>query len=450
MKKLLKEILKEITPTEEEHKKEKAIAEKISKKLERFDVRPILVGSLAKDTDLRGDKDLDIFIMFHKDVSREELEKKGLGIGKKIFEELKAKYEIDYAEHPYTIGFYKGYNIEIVPCYETKELKSAVDRTPYHTKYVKRKLMRNEKLKDEIRLLKRFMKGINVYGAEAKVQGFSGYLAELLAINYGSFENVLNSASGWKFGEVIDPEKLWKDRESLKYFFTNANLIVVDPVDENRNVAAALSRQKLAEFIVASVEFLKLPSREFFFPKEEKIPEEKELLKRINLRGTKLIALLFQHERINPNSLYSQLRKTKTAITKSIEEPGFRVLKSDLWTNEENSSILLFDFEVWSLPRIKHHFGPPVDKNPRDQENFLEKYREHEPYIKEGRWVVDTKREFTEVENLLEKILSEKEGFGKNFREMKAEMLIGKNVLSIDNKNFLRFLNKFLSPIQPS
>lgn len=447
MKKLLKEILKEITPTEKEHKKENKIVDNIVKRLKKFEVKPILVGSLAKGTDVRNDKDIDIFIMFPKDLSREDLEKKGLEIGKKIFKEMKIKYEIDYAEHPYVSGFYDGYRIEIVPCYETKEPRSAVDRTPYHTQYVRRKLMRNPKLKDDIRLLKQFMKGINVYGAEAKVQGFSGYLAELLCINYSSFVSVLKSAGEWNFGECIDPENLWKDKNALRYFFTDANLIIVDPVDRDRNAAAAVSRQKLAEFIVASVEFLKSPQKEFFFPRKEELPDERELLNRMKARGTKLIAVKFEHERINPNTLYSQLRKTKEAIKKSIEGFGFQILKSDLWTDEMNHSLILFDFEVFSLPKVKHHFGPPIDKAAKEQENFLEKYKEYKPYIKEGRWVVDTKREFTLAEGLIPRILEERRGFGKNLREVSVEVLKGEELLKIEDEDFLKFMNRFLTPL---
>ena len=448
MKKLLREILKEITPTEEEHELEKRIIERIKKKLERMGVRPVLVGSLAKDTDLRGDKDIDIFIMFHKDVSREELEKRALEIGRKLFKELNARYEIDYAEHPYVRGFYRGYNVDIVPCYETKEPRSAVDRTPYHTRYVRKKIRENKNLSDEIRLLKQFMKGIGVYGAEAKVQGFSGYLTELLVINYGSFENTLKAATEWKFNQILDPENLWEDKEPLKYFFPDASLIVIDPIDENRNAAAAVSRQRLAEFIVASIEFLKSPGREFFFPPEEKLPSKEELSQRMRSRGTKLIGILFEHSRINPNSLYPQLRKTAIALKKSIEDFDFRILKSDLWTDENNLSVILLDFEVWRLPRIRHHLGPPIDKNLRDQENFIEKYRAYRPYIKNGRWVVDTERKFKRIEELLPGLIEEKKGFGKNLRGAKEiEIIEDRDILKIDNEGFLRFMDGFLSPL---
>ncbi|MDD5111814.1 MAG: nucleotidyltransferase domain-containing protein, partial [Candidatus Altiarchaeota archaeon] len=74
MEEILKKVLERVTPTAAEHEQENAIVEKIIGKLSAKDVKPILVGSLAKNTDLRGDKDIDIFIMFDESVERKELE----------------------------------------------------------------------------------------------------------------------------------------------------------------------------------------------------------------------------------------------------------------------------------------------------------------------------------------------------------------------------------------
>jgi len=448
MEKLFKEILKKITPTAEEHKKENKLVEDISKKLAKYDVKPILVGSLAKGTDIRGDKDIDIFIMFHKDVSRPELEKRGLDIGKKVFGDMKIPYEIDYAEHPYLSGAYENYKIEIVPCYDTKEVKSAVDRTPYHTHYVKKRLAKEPGLKDEIRLLKQFMKGAGVYGAEAKVEGFSGYLCELLALSYGSFTGALNAAASWKYGEAIDPEGLWKDKNALKYFFTGADLIIVDPVDKDRNAAAAVSKQRMAEYMVASREFLKKPGQEYFFQAKKKDADAKELLKRMKARGTKLIALELTHPKINPNTLYSQLRKTREAVNNSIQEQGFRVLKSDLWTDEGKTSLIIYELEVFALPNIKHRTGPPVDRAVQEQENFLKKYSKYKPYIRNGNWAADIKRENTRIEDLMQKIIEKREGFGKNLRTLKEiKAITGEEILKTGNKGLLAFMDGFVTPI---
>ncbi len=444
MKGLLDSILKEIRPTEDESKREERIIKEIIERLKRFEIEPILVGSVAKKTDLKGDKDIDIFIMFDENTKKEALEKRGLEIGRKIFEELNARYEIDYAEHPYTIGFYKGYNIEIVPCYKTKKVKSAVDRTPHHTEYIKRKLRQNKKLRDQILLLKQFMKGIGVYGAEAKIEGFSGYLIELLVINYGSFKNVLEAAKDWRFGEIIDPENLWNKNKGIKHLFPDANLIIIDPVDRYRNAAAAVSRQSVGKFKIKADEFLKNPNRNFFFPPERKPPSIEEIKRAMLSRGTKFILLKFIHPKININSLYSQLRKTIRSVGNSIKKKGFRIMKSDFWTDEKNLSILLFEMEVWKLPMIERRRGPPVDKDKIDQNRFLKKYK-NRTYLDDGRWVADVKREITDVDELLKIIIEERRGFGKNLRdETKIEIKEDDEILDIRDKKFLLFLQDFL------
>ncbi|MDD5111396.1 MAG: CCA tRNA nucleotidyltransferase, partial [Candidatus Altiarchaeota archaeon] len=409
------------------------------------DVKPILVGSLAKNTDLRGDKDIDIFIMFDESVERKELEERGLKLGKELFSKLKAKYEIDYAEHPYVMGRYKDYDIEIVPCYTGGKMLSSVDRTPLHTRYIKRKIRENKQMAGEIRLLKQFMKGAGVYGAEAKVQGFSGYLAELLTLHYGSFAGVLAAAGTWKFGEVsLDTEKQWENPAVLKHFFTGAPLIVVDPVDRDRNVAAAVSKQRLAEFVIAAQEFLKQPSIEYFFPKEKKVRGEKELEKNIRGRGTKIVAFVFTHGKINPNSLYDQLRATEKGLMHEIHSYEFSTFRSGHYTNEKNTSIILLEFDVWQLPKIKHQNGPPIDIDPVNQERFLEKYRKDRPVISDGRWVVTTKRQYTTVEALLPKILEERHGFGKEFRTAKVKLLENAKILGIRDRGYRRYLDEFL------
>lgn len=65
---------------------------------------------------------------------------------------------------------------------------------------------------------------VGTYGSEFKVGGFSGYLCELLIINYGSFLEVLRNVwTDWKPGYQID---------LMEYGTSNLfddPLIVVDP-----------------------------------------------------------------------------------------------------------------------------------------------------------------------------------------------------------------------------
>ncbi|MFH0897917.1 MAG: nucleotidyltransferase domain-containing protein, partial [Candidatus Bathyarchaeota archaeon] len=138
-------------------------------------------GSIAKDTWLSGDKDIDVFIALPR------------AMGKKIFPKVLdvvksfagERWIEAYAEHPYVEAEIENYKIDFVPCFnieKAEEAGSSVDRTPLHTTYIKGHL--SQQAKDEVRLLKQFMRGIGTYGAEIKVKGLSGYLCELLILHY--------------------------------------------------------------------------------------------------------------------------------------------------------------------------------------------------------------------------------------------------------------------------
>ncbi|HEX3013603.1 MAG TPA: CCA tRNA nucleotidyltransferase, partial [Methanobacterium sp.] len=238
-------ILKVIKPTKEENEKVKSLSDKLINIINgianenNIDAEAVLVGSVAKGTWLSGKADVDIFIKFPLSTSEADLKKLGLELGHNCIEEMHGEHELRYASHPYITGFIEGFEIDFVPCYIIKsaeELKSAVDRTILHTEYVRTNL--KEKQKDEVLLLKKFMGSIHTYSAEFKVGGFSGYLCELLIIHYGSFLNVLKAASKeWRPNYRIDIENY-----GTAELFSEP-IVVIDPTDKNRNVAAALKLQ---------------------------------------------------------------------------------------------------------------------------------------------------------------------------------------------------------------
>ena len=120
---------------------------------------------------------------------------------------------------------------------------------PFHTKYVSVRIAGKE---DDVLLLKQFMKGVHVYGSELRVGGFSGYLTELLVLCYGSFVAVLRAASSWRPGQRLDLE----GHAAVRH---DEPLIVVDPVDPRRNVAGALTLDKMLQFAGAARSFLAEP-----------------------------------------------------------------------------------------------------------------------------------------------------------------------------------------------
>jgi tRNA nucleotidyltransferase (CCA-adding enzyme) len=236
-----------------------------------------------------------------------------ISIGRNILE----KPEEYYAEHPYIRGYYHHHQVEVVPCYNIENASqklSAVDRTPLHTKYVKEHLQ--EKQKPEVRLLKKFLQGIGCYGAEAKIEGFSGYLCEILILKYGSFRKLLESA------------QLWKTRETLTlqagdYPSFDTALTFIDPIDKTRNVASALSEEKFNLFVKACQEYLKEPRFTFFFPNPIQQWNLNEIQSAMEQQPAKYIGVKIHKPDIIDENLYPQIRKTVRSIREMCERHDF-------------------------------------------------------------------------------------------------------------------------------
>ena len=349
-------------------------------------LRAILVGSAARNTWLSQDHDLDIFLGVTPDGD--------LAAALEVARLVAVDYEEKYAEHPYVHAWVDGFDVDLVPCYlveDASSLKSAVDRTPFHTRYVSRWIAGRE---DDVLLLKQFMKGIDVYGSELKVGGFSGYLAELLVLHYGSFNGVLQAASAWRPGTRIDLEGKGKKAH-------DEPLIVVDPVDPNRNVAAALTMDKMLQFVAVSHAFLKEPSSDFFFPMNLLPLSDEEIVAQINVRGTKLILVEFPAPGVVEDILYPQLRKAEESIKALLERNGFLLLRSDVSTYRDRA-VMLFEMEVWELSKASRRIGPPV----WEAEHIARFLEAHPlplsgPYIAKGKVVVEELREYTKARDLL-------------------------------------------------
>ncbi len=396
------EILKKVKPSRTEEEKISVLVKQIidtAKKISGLEA--VAVGSIGKFTWLTGDHDIDIFIMFDYSVQREELERLGLEYGKRIAEELKGKWRVKYAEHPYTNATIHGYNVDIVPCYIIRpgeRIKSAVDRSPLHLKYVLDYM--KPTMVDDIRLLKQFCKGIGVYGSDAKNQGFSGYICELLVLHYLSFENVMEAAAEWEPPFVINIEQHLGVPLNK---FRDHPLVIVDPVDPNRNVGAVVSGQNMIKFISSAKKFRNKPSTKFFFPSEKK-PMTALQIKQLQKRETKFVGFEFRKSDVIDDVLYPQLRRATNRLLHLLEHNEFRVLRATEFV-DKNCYIIL-ELETWSLPAVKKMIGPSIliEKHSRE---FLSKYSENFVYIEDDKWVADVPRGFKTAVDLLNTFLKD-------------------------------------------
>ncbi len=388
------DVLKEIRPPPAQEKKVNSVVEELAGKVvaeaRKMDahVEPMLVGSVAKGTHLK-DPDIDLFMLFPESTSMDKLKECGLEIGRRV-----VKGREYYAQHPYIRGMYKGFQVDLVPCFrirDTRSKMSAVDRTPFHTEFVRKNLKKG--MADQVRLLKRFMKGIGCYGAEAKVQGFSGYLCELLVMRFSSFRTVLEAAKDWKMGERLSlPGYEGKDFDEPLTF--------IDPVDSDRNVASAVSLETLLRFVMASRAYLSKEDRKFFFPTSPEAWTAERIRSVAGARVENLIGVSFPKLDLIDDVLYPQLRKSLSAMAALLERAEFEVEKSTIHVDEQTH--LLLELESRVLPKTRKHRGPPV--NSENVNEFLAKWNAigvSAPYIEDGRWWVMAQREYEKADDLL-------------------------------------------------
>ena len=458
MREIIKKALEEVKPIEADERLVKQAAEEIIQRVKaackklKIDAKPMLVGSVARGTWLRNERDIDIFILFPEELSREDLERQGLAVAREVAER---KGRERFAEHPYVMMDFKGFDVDLVPCYDVakpSEIKSAVDRTPHHQRYMREHL--TPELVDEVLLVKKFMEGIGVYGAELKIQGFSGYLCELLTLHHGSFKKLVEAASKWKPVVIIDHERNYTDESEPAILFEGQPLVVIDPVDPNRNVAAAVSAQNFSVFVRACQEFLSEPRREFFSPRKVKLLDAREVRRILKRRGTKIFCVVFGTPDLVPDVLYPQLRKTEHAFVARLGQAGFDVQRSDVWG--DSKSVILIEVDASKLASVQTRVGPPVTIEVGDfiREHLRSKENMAGPFVDgEGRVVFELERKETDARDVLKQALEERTAFGKHVAEAikKGYKLMEEAglVKLLHDKKFREFISEYLTRCLP-
>ena len=445
-------ILEDIKPTPEEKKEIDDISNRLMSFLQKtcdeknIDAKVSLVGSVAKNTALKGKSDIDIFIAFPLDTDKQYLKQKGLDLAHECCDAFDGIASHHFASHPYVTADINGFEVDIVPCYainDGSQLKSAVDRTILHTRYIKSNL--SEKQEDEVLLLKRFMAMTGTYGSEFKVGGFAGYLCELLILKYKTFEETLKSAINWKHGHVIDLEGYGTSKQ-----FKDP-LIVIDPTDMNRNVAAALRLNKMAEFIQSARNYLFSDNKnDYFYPLKRNLNKQ-DILNEFNLRNSEIIAIKFNIPNIPLDTLHPQIKKTCEALERKLNSEEFNVFKADYWSDEITTGVILLEMASSHLNDVKVNKGPKVFIN-QACENFTAKYGRENCYI-QGDFLVHTqKREFNNAVDLIQHIFTpEHIGLIKVGKNLKKTLINTNTIIKIDeidNEGYLEFLDDFLNPAQ--
>ena len=439
-------VIEENYPDTKELRDARNVYDKISSYIKgEFGLETHFAGSTGRGTCMSGDKDIDLFVLFPKDTDRKTLEQQGLTVGKRAFENFEGEYRVEYAEHPYIKGEIEGHEVEIVPCYKLSpdNIKSAVDRTPHHSKWASENL--GEQQKRDAVILKKFLNSGGLYGSSLKVRAFSGYLCEILIAHYGSFKELAEAAENWSQNQVIDPEGHYEGElpQDLEEKFSDEPLVVIDPVDPERNVASVMSTENYAKVIHRFWQFNKEPSMKFFH-EESRDVSEFEIKQEIDKRAQFLVMEFGSPEAVE-DVIYPQMRKALRRIKGELEKQDFRLFESGFHVGDEKTRIFI---EVeGTLPELRQQKGPKVFHGVDHLEQFTQKYEN--TFIKDDRIYAKVDREHTRAKQYLNQFLSkdveqlEEQGIPEHIAEKIVEFRFTDPVP--EDKEWLKYLAKKLN-----
>ena len=459
---ILDQVAKRIVPGKQEGAKMSKLAEKLVGEVQGildssgFEGKVSVQGSFARDTWLSGEADLDIFASFPPSMDRREWTDRILPSIKKG---IKAKSIDRYAEHPFLEFHMDEIRVNVVPCYsvEKGQWKSATDRTPFHTDYMRKHL--TDEMRFQARLLKRFLKGIRSYGAEIRVGGFSGMLVETLILHYARFQETLEQASKWAPIIFLDLEKNKLDQGSRGKEF-GSPLVVIDPVDPNRNLAAAVRPDKLWNLVAASREMQSNPGLWYFFSPTPRPMRKAQFNKLIENLDRDIVGVAFHHGRIVPDVLWGQLLKIEKSLTELMTRQDFHPLRSVAWSDEKQTSAILVELASSTLQPTYVRQGPPVSKK-EDSQGFIDRHYNARdsvrgPWVENDRWVVDKMREILSIRQLVSTALKDQRlglsvpdqlgaGAGRN-----VKVLVNKEIFSLAGReDFDQVFSDFLAAKPP-
>lgn len=388
----------------------------------RVKAKPVLGGSGAKGTWLRGMHDIDVFVCFDYKTYKEKSDQLSEFLAAAIKKAFHKHERLHGSRDYYRIARH-GYNFEIVPILNIKnagQARNITDASLLHSGWVRRQIRKKGKgkeasLEDEIRLAKAFCRAQRVYGAESYVRGFSGYACEVLTIYYDSFPKLLAAAATkWK-GKIsngkkiiIDSENYYRKRDPLRELNAakiQSDLIVIDPVQADRNATAALSNETLQRFIAAAGAFIGKPA-ESFFEKEELTTEKL----RQKAKGKQIVIVEARPLKGKDDVVGAKLVKAHEHILLQLKEKGFAVAESGWdWDKSKKGNAVMWYIVAKGEPKPEVRYGPPASSK-QHAENFRKEHsgkRGRELFEKNGRLYARIERAYRQPQQLISALISE-------------------------------------------
>lgn len=438
------EILKKIRPTAAENQQISATISEISDILKNWNrshekypfefISP--QGSTGiKQTHLRNDSDIDLFIFLNPEDYQDIIDSskknrvKISALFRKYCDEwiipaLKDKnfdeFYIAYAEHPYVSSKLHGYDIDIVFSFILSEEHlqkrgpiTAVDRTFYHSKFVKENLSQEQI--DDVRILKMFFKNNYSYGDKAPIArgGFIGYAAELWIYTFGDIWTYFRNFENLPYTAIDFFNRSTQELREIPRFQKDF-LLLIDPTDKKRNVASSISERGWIYCLRQITQFLENPDPKVltqkltrtFVPNEKKINQHYVVVETVQISDS--------HYTKIRDKLYSIAESIKSLASKEPIDQSVRFpeVNYSIYFNTVNKRFsIAFYTSQFHINKSYLRQGPKVDRS----KNF-EKFQAKHPdlTIKDGYGYVSVARKFTDFLELIKSAFNE-----RMFKEIK-------------------------------
>ncbi|MDO8628547.1 MAG: hypothetical protein Q7R56_02225 [Nanoarchaeota archaeon] len=371
-------------PSKEEEARLYQTVHEIIKKINIPGATAKLGGSGAKNTWLAGTHDIDIYIVYNY----ESFKNKSEQLADLTEKHLKKHFKLTrlHGSRDYYQTKHNNYTIEFIPILnitKANEAKNITDVSQLHVNYV----LKNKKYSEDIRKAKAFTKAAEVYGAESYIQGFSGYLVELLVINYKGFNNFIKNVAQWKQITTIGKKE---DINNLNEAKKQSPLIFIDPVDNTRNAAAALNKEKYEQLIKTCKNYLKTKNKEKYF--EQPTFHLPEIKKYYNTLFT------INVEKGKTDVVGAALRKKEEKMNYALRQHDFIIQKHGWhWDQKTNKAYFYYQLKETLLPTIKEQPGPPITMKEAVQ-HFKKKHKK--TVIKKGKIYAIEKRKIRTPQDL--------------------------------------------------
>ncbi len=317
-------------------------------------------GSYAKNTWIRNNSDVDIFVSFDSEKKTKLLEKL-----------VPASFKQERGTRTYFRGESGGITVEIIPVVRFNDItkvENSIDLSILHAAYINSRM--KEKLRKDTVILKEFCKVNGCYGSETYIHGFSGYSLELLIIKYGGLKELFQAVSSWMPGVYIDIENSYSDISKAMEVMgaRESPLILVDPTNPKRNVCGSLNTDNFARFVFAVKRFITSPQKDFLIEKDP----IKNIIAASKLRGTKLFR--YSTEIKGPRDRFlSKYNKGLSRLIATLKENGISIYDYKPVYSETKVELFL-EMENTPITNTRRVYGPNIWLNLENFQKFLKQH----------------------------------------------------------------------------